>query len=945
MRDEMIERVFLGWDGPLLPRVVERLQGGDARSGIRNLENAVIVVPGGRAGRRLQELLSRADATLCPPRIVTTGELPELLYEPTLPPAATLMALLAWTAALKSVPKKTLASLLPLPPDDDDVSGWLDVAEELAAATDALAADSVVPGEVAARCGAKIPEFLEEERWNAISRVHREYLSCLKHVGLSDANTERLAAVTAGRVHAPGEIFLLGVAELNGITRALLDASAASTTIRAFVPAPESEKDGFDGFGCPVPEAWMSRRIAIDPESIRIVDQPRDETVEVLRAIGNDPLRSVDEITIGLGDEAAADALVRGLHLAGVPARPPAICKLAETAPWILLAGLARLAESRAFRDMASLIRHPDIERYLRTVLKSNLPDDWLARVDKAAADSALLDAAGPFPGLDSGVVRVVAEAVIKLLPPDESIPLARWPETITALLRKVYGARTLDRWNESDRAWIESLERIAGGLLRLELIPGGGAFGSRVSFATAVEMLRRILESETIPSEGGEPAIEMLGWLELALDDAPRLIVTDFNERMIPRSVTADPFLPDSLRRALGLADNARRYARDAYLLTAILASRPEVTLIGARRDAAGNPRVPSRLLLACDDETLPRRLALFYEGGGASAAPASILRAGAESMLAIPAPEPHAAPTELRVTAFRDFIACPYRFYLRHLLGLRPADEPAEEWTRASFGNAAHEALRIFGESEAEAAKPCMDAREIADRLEEALDRSVEERYGRRLPPAILVQKEILRARLRKFAEVQAEMAREGWKIEEVEKELTTDLEGPAGPFRITGHLDRIDRRENGEVRILDYKTGDSGEPPEKKHRKGGKGAKRWIDLQLPLYRRLLLDRTDRSYPAAISLGFVILGKDPSKIEFSAAPWDEEELAGAEALAVEIVREILEGRFWKPEDVPRFEDGLGFICMDDFIDRAAVIERVTRLHAPKASRLERCR
>ena len=40
--------------------------------------------------------------------------------------------------------------------------------------------------------------------------------------------------------------------------------------------------------------------------------------------------------------------------------------------------------------------------------------------------------------------------------------------------------------------------------------------------------------------------------------------------------------------------------------------------------------------------------------------------------------------------------------------------------------------------------------------------------------------------------------------------------DLEGPAGPFRLTAKADRIDRSEAGALEIIDYKTG--GIPPKK-------------------------------------------------------------------------------------------------------------------------------
>ena len=43
----------------------------------------------------------------------------------------------------------------------------------------------------------------------------------------------------------------------------------------------------------------------------------------------------------------------------------------------------------------------------------------------------------------------------------------------------------------------------------------------------------------------------------------------------------------------------------------------------------------------------------------------------------------------TELPVTAFRDYLTCPFRFYLRRILKLQAADDSAAELDGAQFGS----------------------------------------------------------------------------------------------------------------------------------------------------------------------------------------------------------------------------------------------------------------
>jgi RecB family exonuclease len=50
------------------------------------------------------------------------------------------------------------------------------------------------------------------------------------------------------------------------------------------------------------------------------------------------------------------------------------------------------------------------------------------------------------------------------------------------------------------------------------------------------------------------------------------------------------------------------------------------------------------------------------------------------------------------MRVTEFRDYLACPYRYYLRHYLQLQTVETTAEELDPATFGTLLHEVLGAF-------------------------------------------------------------------------------------------------------------------------------------------------------------------------------------------------------------------------------------------------------
>ena len=113
---------------------------------------------------------------------------------------------------------------------------------------------------------------------------------------------------------------------------------------------------------------------------------------------------------------------------------------------------------------------------------------------------------------------------------------------------------------------------------------------------------------------------------------------------------------------------------------------------------------------------------------------------------------------------------------------------------------------------------------------------------------------------------------------------------------PILLRGRIDRIDHNERtGEWAVFDYKTSDRGEEPEKTHRKGRGDDKRWVDLQLPLYRHLLPALRDGNGapivpPDALDrvrLGYILLPRDLTSVGEKLAEWSPEELASADDAA----------------------------------------------------------
>src|SRR5437763_1808622 len=99
-----ITRKFLDWTQPALVTAAEFLISGHTVGSEVDLSGVAVVVPGGRAGRRMLEILvqicEQRELSLAPPDFRTAGALPERLYRPKKRFATDLEQRLAWVRAI-----------------------------------------------------------------------------------------------------------------------------------------------------------------------------------------------------------------------------------------------------------------------------------------------------------------------------------------------------------------------------------------------------------------------------------------------------------------------------------------------------------------------------------------------------------------------------------------------------------------------------------------------------------------------------------------------------------------------------------------------------------------------------------------------------------------------------------------------------------------------------
>ena len=90
--------------------------------------------------------------------------------------------------------------------------------------------------------------------------------------------------------------------------------------------------------------------------------------------------------------------------------------------------------------------------------------------------------------------------------------------------------------------------------------------------------------------------------------------------------------------------------------------------------------------------------------------------------------------------MTAFRDYLECPVRFYLSEIARMRRPDPERVEWSATDYGSVAHEILEKFGLSDE--ARDLSGSHDIADWMNEALTLLIADRFGSQPAAAIRIQ-----------------------------------------------------------------------------------------------------------------------------------------------------------------------------------------------------------
>ena len=913
-----VQRLFWGWDAPVLEKAVDFLCRGWDQARALDLGNTLILVPNGEAGRRLREALAEVTD-----KAGTAASVPHLwLPEQALLPqsrrfeaATPLQSQMAWQRALERVALEKLDALFPKLPAERGWGWHAETARMLADLKMLLGTGGLTFADTTAMPAVQ----RDAARWRDLAVIERAYFNELAKAGVADAQSLKRRNATAPALpEGVKRVVVLASPDLPPLLDDWITACAErGLQVVIAIHAPASHEHSFDRCGRPLPSHWgedADLNLPVGNEQIHVARDPAAQATQALNLMRE--LVPQGKTALGVCDSEVGGLLLEKLTLEDARSFEPGGIPVQREGLWHVLDCFRVLLGAGSWRAFAALLRVAEFRDALMP--EGTSVSQLLKEADDFAASHlpVTLAHATELPLGDFEALQPIVTATLDLLGSLRRLPPSK---AARALILKLFGEKEFRPASPEQHAraelvaeWLRITEELENEAKRFELKPKA---------EDAYTLSLECLSQSRLAEPRGDIDLVLQGWLELLWEKAPNLVVTGLNEENVPGIFISHPFLPDALREALGLPCQQTRFARDAFILAALAhqrESKGRLELLCGQWSDDGDALRPSRLLFLCDDKALPQRVAHLFPKEDAQHVEAEPPRTLAWPLR----PDWITRPLEtISPSRLREYLGCPFRYYLTHAKGMSAVETQKRELDAAEFGQIIHHAFhRLFLES---GMRDSTHPAKIADFLEEAAREHVRELFGQRPAPLITLQLESILQRLRQAAKIEAVSRQQGWQC--VEAELQIGTKEDAAPFliaeaRLSGRIDRVERHADGTLRIVDFKSSDKPRKPHESHFKaitartklneadawkcfdlpeGRRGM--WLDLQLPLYAAALRQR-------GLNVSRVAYFALPKSIqETEILEWDGFDDALIDAAldcAAEAVKRIRAGQFWPPAD-----------------------------------------
>jgi len=321
---------------------------------------------------------------------------------------------------------------------------------------------------------------------------------------------------------------------------------------------------------------------------------------------------------------------------------------------------------------------------------------------------------------------------------------------------------------------------------------------------STWISLLERMASSLSVPFNG-EPlkGLQIMGPLETRALDFDNVIILSCNEGMFPRHSVSSSFIPHELRKGFGLPTYEFQDAVWAYYFYRLIQRASRVWMVYDSRTDIGRGGEESRYIKQLEMQ--------FGRTVGRLCAVSPVIRD--EEDVEIEKTEEHIAKIrrmKMSASTLQKYLACPAQFFYSKVEGLKEGDEVSESLNAGMLGNVFHNTMKELYEG-----RPVITAdwlRTISkEHIKSLTGKYICEELGTfEISGRNIIYEDMILRYVTKVIERDIELIRnsgeEGLRILGLERKLDTRIDG----FLFEGRIDRLDSLYPGEIRVVDYKTG---------------------------------------------------------------------------------------------------------------------------------------
>ena len=368
-----------------------------------------------------------------------------------------------------------------------------------------------------------------------------------------------------------------------------------------------------------------------------------------------------------------------------------------------------------------------------------------------------------------------------------------------------------------------QQLEKDSAGKQLLEVLKtfdlGAGVYRQvAMRLPEWLSLLKTVIE-EASYQEVGQQAQATLSILPLSstrLREFDAVVLVGCDEQQLPAFSEPPLFFSDTLNRLLKASTVTAQYIQQARDLSQLLISCPQVDLLWQSKSKSGEPLRPSAWISRLRTQ-LPDWPIL-------EAKPDTHSNQSDPLQEAVTTVNPEIAlPISMSPSAYKALRDCPYRYYVRSILGLRKAKEFEEGFDASLAGQVLHALLKNFFQAlktEEQKSHSRIHEGEDARRewMQEHLIKHSEKEFERLIKGDARVTGTLRdwQKQIPSFVDWQLKREAEGWQYHDAELPvgfmvMLTDPDGVQREIEIAGRADRFDVNVNNSnaAAVIDYKN----------------------------------------------------------------------------------------------------------------------------------------